>query len=179
MPRRKLSEYRAKSLLYKELGQEYKGIEAKLGEVFDVPEGQYVVKVDQAQKKRGKAGLITVNRSANEAKQDVQDFFDKGFTSCLIDPFIEHEAGDEQYLSLRLTRDGIEVLYSASGGVDIESAKDSLTRVLVDSADDFQTINVATGINETFLKCLLSRIYPDKYAVAPFFRGFKAITELL
>jgi len=156
MPRRKLSEFRAKNLLHRSLGIKYQGIEVLASQDVAIPSsGYFVVKVDQAIKKRGKSGLIAINRTPAQAKSDVDKYFDQGFSFCLVEPYIPHDQSNEHYLSLRLTREGVEVLYSKSGGVEIESAKDSLLSMVVDK-DDAVMVSKETGINKAFIFGLLN-----------------------
>jgi succinyl-CoA synthetase beta subunit len=125
MPRRKLSEFRAKSILYPGLQRTYTGVEiATAGaweQAFDaLPAENYTVKVDQAIKGRFKKGLVKLSRTKAEAHKDVVGFAKAGYAYVLVEPYYAHQQQDERYLALRLERDGVTILYSAKGGVDIE-----------------------------------------------------------
>lgn len=136
MARVKLSEFRAKNLLADELGYDYTGVEIDAqdsGWQKSLPDGKLVVKVDQATKKRNKLGLVKLNRKINEVAADVKKMSAKGYRYFLAEPMVEHDADDEHFLALERTVDGIEVLYSDQGGVDIEEHGDSLQKQLVSS----------------------------------------------
>lgn len=134
MARVKLSEFRAKNLLAVELGYKYTGVEID-AETSDwqkqLPDGKLVVKVDQATKKRNKLGLVKLNRKKSDVAADVKKMAAKGFRYFLAEPMVEHQAEDEHFLALQRTEEGIEILYSDQGGVEIEEHADSLQKQLV------------------------------------------------
>lgn len=134
MARVKLSEFRAKNLLAGELGYDYTGVEID-AESSDwqkiLPSGKLVVKVDQATKKRNKLGLVKLNRKKSDVPGDVKKMAAKGFRYFLAEPMVVHEADDEHFLALQRTPEGIEVLYSDQGGVEIEEHAGSLQKQLV------------------------------------------------
>jgi ATP-citrate lyase beta-subunit len=57
----------------------------------------------------------------------------QNFQSFLVEPFIPHSENEERYLSLERTREGIKVLYSAQGGVEIESHWQAVSDKIDDS----------------------------------------------
>jgi succinyl-CoA synthetase beta subunit len=133
MPRVKLSEFRAKQLLFKTLQQKYAGISVDLAQK-DFPKqvdklpasGLYVVKVDQAIKKRGKAGLVKIKRTKNQVLSDLKKFKRGGYRFALVEKFVEHQADDERYLALVRKDETVQLGYSPHGGIDIELNADSL-----------------------------------------------------
>lgn len=135
MARAKISEFRAKTIVLAGLSQSYKGVsidtmqplEPQLAALPDEP--AFVVKVDQAIKKRMKQGLVKLNRSRDELAADVQAFAEQGYRYCLIELMYPHEASDEHYVAFENGRDGTTILYSPQGGIDIESAADSISRL--------------------------------------------------
>jgi ATP-citrate lyase beta-subunit len=128
--RKKLSEYRAKSLLYEALGQSYEGIEldAQGGQGLDrLSDGQnYAVKVDQAEKGRFKKGLVKLDQSKSDVPGAVQELFSKGYRYILVEPQMAHDQPEEKYFSVARTREGLKISYSESGGVDVEENPDSI-----------------------------------------------------
>lgn len=127
MSRVKISEFRAKTLLSDVLGNTYTGFEVDLENYInrDVnsmlkPTEMYVVKVDQAIKKRNKLGLVFVKVPARLVVGKLEKIKKLGYRWALVEPYIEHDQSDEMYLSIELTKTGLRVLYSNSGGVDIE-----------------------------------------------------------
>lgn len=67
MARAKISEYRAKKIIYKALGNDYQGLSVNTANIneheivaFVEAQEKVVVKVDQAVKKRNKLGLVFI-----------------------------------------------------------------------------------------------------------------------
>ncbi|CAM9094584.1 unnamed protein product [Chrysoparadoxa australica] len=89
-------------------------------------ETQLVVKPDQLIKRRGKAGLLAVNKSWEEViawisarmskeQQEVSGILD----TFIVEPFVPHEQSDEYYACINSNREGEEILFWHEGGVDI------------------------------------------------------------
>lgn len=135
MARVKLTEYRAKSLLV----EGYEGKQIRHDSLHDDvaqldPTRSYIIKVDQGIKKRGKQGLIRLDVTADTATQAVAELADRGFTRFIAEPMLPHDDSEERYLSIERVRDGVHVLYSEQGGVDIEEHPDSISQY--DSIDE-------------------------------------------
>lgn len=132
MARKKLSEFRAKTILYNALGQPYHGASIDTAEQWQpivkaLPKaGRYVVKVDEGVKGRFKKGLVKLNQAHSELASAVEVFRDKGFRHLLIEPFQEHDEGSEHYLSIERQRVGNVITFSTKGGINIEAHADSL-----------------------------------------------------
>ena len=129
MARVKLSEYAAKLFLT----ADYSGIEIKSNSVKDTldkfTQGQsYILKVDQGIKKRGKQGLIRLNVTRDTLEGAVTDLASKGFERFIAEPMFPHEDSEEKYLSLERTREGMQILFSSKGGIDIEEHPESITK---------------------------------------------------
>ncbi len=139
MSRVKLSEYRSKTLLSKALGFSYggKGVDLRAElepQLKRLPvQGVYVVKVDQAVKKRNKLGLVFLNRTKPQVIKDLKFIKKKGYDWALVEPFLKHEQNTEKYVALERTSNGVELTYSEKGGVDIEDNKDSLEHCTLDA----------------------------------------------
>ena len=159
MPRRKLSEYRAKQIVTAALHIPYEGWTAGAGLLSD---GQYVVKVDQAVKKRFKNGLVGLNLSAKEVAQWIDTTTQKGYSSFIIEPYRDHDQADERYLSITRDRQSIWLTYSAHGGVDIEDQAESLQTVAIDDAVDWRQLGEHTGLHEDQLRALAA-VFVDNY----------------
>lgn len=56
----------------------------------------------------------------------MQELAAKGFDTFLAEPMVDHEHNEEVYLSLERTREGIRILHSTEGGVDVEDHPDSI-----------------------------------------------------
>lgn len=128
MARVALYEYTAKKLL---IGEGYVGVHVKFGgPTSEFPAGNYVVKVDQGVKKRGKLGLVKLNVPATGIAKAVEELSVSGYTRFLVEPMVAHEAGEERYLSLSREREGLRVIASLRGGVSIEEMKGDIEKVL-------------------------------------------------
>lgn len=87
-----------------------------------------VAKPDQLIKRRGKAGLIKLNATWDEAQawiearrnKEVQVEVVKGVLDhFLIEPFYPHKQEDEFYVCIHSLRPGDEILFYHEGGVDV------------------------------------------------------------
>lgn len=121
MARVKLTEYRAKKMLV----DNYRGILLRMSSLDDdvaqlARDTDYIIKVDQGIKKRGKQGLIRVNVTSDRAKRAVHELAERGFDTFIAEPMVLHEDAEERYLSVERVRGGVKILYSPQGGVDIE-----------------------------------------------------------
>lgn len=160
MPRRKLSEYKAKQLAAKALGLECRGWEIIPGVSMDDilrqlnTKGDYVVKVDQAVKGRFKKGLVLLGVKKSNVNDSVRQLAAKGYDSFLIEPQVVHDAAAERYIALNLERDGVKLSWSEKGGVDIESHKESIRSVGIDESIDWSMLATATGFAEVQLRAL-------------------------
>lgn len=87
-----------------------------------------VVKPDQLIKRRGKLGLIAVNKNFNEVKQWINERMGKDqkignavgkLRNFIIEPFIPHEEVEEAYVCIYSHRTADTILFYHQGGVDI------------------------------------------------------------
>lgn len=129
MARVKLREHRAKSLLV----ADYEGVSICLDTLEQdiaqlAPDVNYIIKVDQGIKKRGKQGLIRLNVSKDDAKAAIAELADKGYQKFIAEPMLPHEDDEEQYLSIERVRGGVHILHSSRGGVDIEEHPESIVQ---------------------------------------------------
>lgn len=125
MARVKISEYTAKTILNRELNIPWKGMSAdKNTDVQDIVtffgDSRLVIKVDQGVKKRGKQGLVGVNLLPVDCIQFIEKKSKLGYSRFLIEELVAHDQKDEHYLSIERVREGMKVLYSENGGIEIE-----------------------------------------------------------
>jgi ATP-citrate lyase beta-subunit len=164
MPRKKISEYRAKHIVNTTLKTPYHGwvIDAenhranKYGST-----ARFVIKVDQAIKQRFKRGLIHLNITKNNLPSKIKDLTDKGYRYLVIEPYHPHSGEVERYLNLRRERGGVVFSYSQSGGVDIEANAETIV------SDYFENFNIKelatkTGLTEENLLSL-RQAFDDNY----------------
>ncbi len=164
MPRRKLSEYRAKSLVNKALGEKYIGW--SIGDLDDVRKVDgyetYVVKVDQAVKGRFKKGLVLLNVEQKDLKAGAKQLMSQGYSSLLIEPYVEHVGESERYLALSQHRNGYTFAYSRHGGVNVEEKSDAIERFTVDEDFDWTELAATTNIEVEKLQALLA-LFKENY----------------
>jgi ATP-citrate lyase beta-subunit len=157
MARVKLTEYRAKKIL---LGTAYRGVSVP-GDKLPT-KGRWVAKVDQGVKKRMKQGLVAVDVSPMEALRCIARWKKKDFSQFLLEPFIPHQANEEQYLSFERVRNGVRVLHAKGGGIDIETHPESVATHLLRSPDDVAAVAKATGVPPEFLSNVM-RTFGDAH----------------
>lgn len=129
MARVKLTEYRAKTLLI----DKYEGKGLHLASLKKDVDGldattNYIIKVDQGIKKRGKQGLIRLDITKKTAEKAVKELAEKGFERFIAEPMLPHEESEERYLSLERVRDGVRILYSPQGGIDVEEHPENISQ---------------------------------------------------
>lgn len=160
MSRVKLSEFRAKTLLFGALQQPYAGVTIDLADnnykkvINNLPPNKlYVSKVDQAQKKRGKTGLVNIKRTKKQLLADTARFAKQGFRYAIIEPYFPHEPDKEKYAALLRTPLGVELTYSTSGGIDIESQSDMIERAVLNS-ESYDSAQNSTGLDDSLAAAL-------------------------
>lgn len=149
MPRRKISEFRAKSILSAALDLAYAGTEIDATSkdaavrIAKLPaDGKYVVKVDQGVKGRFKKGLVMLDVTSSELVGAVEDLASKGYQYLIIEPYAKHKDKNEAYLAIERTRAGNMVMFSRSGGVNVEESAEDITRepLLPSSAKNIESL---------------------------------------
>jgi len=87
-----------------------------------------VVKPDQLIKRRGKAGLLAINKTWAEVVEWIKDRINKEckvevvsgiLDNFIVEPFVPHEQSDEYYICIQSFRYNDEVLFYHEGGVDV------------------------------------------------------------
>eukprot|EP01031_Cornospumella_fuschlensis_P038444 gene38444-46724_t len=91
-------------------------------------ETKLVVKPDQLIKRRGKAGLLAINKTWPEVVQWIKERMNKEckvevvtgiLDHFIVEPFVPHQQSDEYYLCLQSFRYNEEILFYHEGGVDV------------------------------------------------------------
>ncbi len=141
MARKRISEFRAKTLLYKELEVPYNGVQItntnlpqvlnslhadRQGQLSSLNSHLYVVKVDQGIKGRLKKGLVMLHQTIEQIPNALQILQQKGYSQFLLEEMTPHEASEEKYVSIERTREGYKILYSETGGVNIEQQQKAI-----------------------------------------------------
>jgi ATP citrate (pro-S)-lyase len=87
-----------------------------------------VVKPDQLIKRRGKAGLLAINKTWPEVVAWIKERMNKEckvevvsgiLDHFIVEPFVPHAQTDEYYLCIQSFRENDEVLFYHEGGVDV------------------------------------------------------------
>lgn len=87
-----------------------------------------VAKPDQLIKRRGKAGLLALNKSWDEAKEWIAARAGKPqkvesvtgtLSNFIVEPFLPHPPNAEYYVCITSQREGDSILFTHEGGVDI------------------------------------------------------------
>ncbi|OLY85316.1 ATP-citrate synthase [Smittium mucronatum] len=101
---------------------------------------QLVAKPDQLIKRRGKSGLLVINKSWEEIKAWITErAFSKvkiGNTTgilrvFLVEPFLPHREDEEFYICIHSLRDGDEILFTHEGGVEVGDVDSKASKYLV------------------------------------------------
>lgn len=156
MPRRKISEYRAKKLVTKALNTPYTGWSINSPEVAIEITGykSYVVKVDQAVKGRFKKGLVLLEVAQTGLEEAIKSLQNKGYGSFLVEPYATHDQKDERYFAFMHDRSGYHFLCSKQGGVDIEQNAKSIKNFVITDNFDWSEAAKTSGLSDTDLKTL-------------------------
>jgi len=132
MARVKLTEFRAKQILFDTLGLSYSGVSASVDSIPRLsPQTSYVVKVDQGIKGRMKKGLVKLQITNNKLRKAIKKLSKKGYEQFIVEPMVAYDSSQERYLSMERTREGIVVRYASVGGIDIESMKEKVHSLII------------------------------------------------
>lgn len=175
MPRKKLSEFRAKNIINESLSLDYQAlsVDAEAPLSFDELDDAtpYVVKVDQGVKGRFKQGLVILNVMKKDLHGAVEKLRDKGYRWIIIEPLVIHDGSDERYLAISRDRDGTKLTYSAVGGIDVESHPDLMKSCIINAQTNWEDLAAGTGFPEASLKSLLAvfeREYMTSVEINPY-----------
>ncbi|KAF8526564.1 ATP-citrate synthase [Hysterangium stoloniferum] len=87
-----------------------------------------VAKPDQLIKRRGKSGLLLLNKEWSEAKKWITERAGKQvkvesttgqLTNFIVEPFLPHPQHTEYYVCINSGREGDEILFTHEGGIDV------------------------------------------------------------
>lgn len=136
-----------------------------------------VAKPDQLFGKRGKHGLVLVNKNFVETKAWIKERLGKNqvvngidgmLTHFLIEPCIPHEA--EYYAAIKSTAEGDEIYFSLDGGINVEENWDKVVTIKVpilagiEGVDVFKALPESLGKNKQLVASFLCSLY--KYFAA-------------
>ncbi|KAI1432153.1 ATP-citrate synthase subunit 2 [Xylaria sp. CBS 124048] len=101
---------------------------------------KFVAKPDQLIKRRGKSGLLALNKSWPEAKAWIAERAGKSqkvehtegvLRQFLVEPFVPHPDGTEYYININSVRDGDWILFTHEGGVDVGDVDAKAEKLLI------------------------------------------------
>jgi len=165
MAQKGIREYDAKRMLARNLGQYFGGNYGYEGQIVLIDQNTdwnelatlnpwllstpLVAKPDQLFGKRGKHGLLYVNKSFAEVREWIQARMQKevtvgkitdALTHFIIEPFVPHD--NEYYVAIKSTLTGDTIFFSTQGGVDIESVWDTVVEIEVPVDEKVDDIDV-------------------------------------
>ncbi|XP_041988811.1 ATP-citrate synthase [Aricia agestis] len=121
--------------------------EDELGKNPWLTKEQLVVKPDQLIKRRGKLGLVGVNKSAADVRRWLSEHSGKQqqvgaatgtLRRFIVEPFVRHDGNEEMYLCLMSGRRSDTIMFHHQGGVDVGDV-DALAVRLEVPVDTFPT----------------------------------------
>lgn len=101
---------------------------------------KFVAKPDQLIKRRGKSGLLALNKSWPEAKAWIAARAGKPqkvettvgvLRQFLVEPFVPHPDGTEYYININSQREGDWILFTHEGGVDVGDVDAKAEKLLI------------------------------------------------
>ncbi|KAE9389757.1 ATP-citrate synthase [Gymnopus androsaceus JB14] len=104
------------------------------------PGVKFVAKPDQLIKRRGKAGLLALNQTREQAVAWIEERAGKvqkvetvegPLTSFILEPFLPHPANTEYYVCINSDRAGDTILFTHEGGVDVGDVDAKALKLLV------------------------------------------------
>ena len=116
-----------------------------------------VAKPDQLIKRRGKLGLVGINKTIGEVREWLEERMDKQIqidaatgklNTFIVEPFLPHEQSDEFYVCIYATRSGNTILFHHEGGVEIGDVESKAKCLEMDIEDSLNIETVMPLISE-------------------------------
>lgn len=182
MARQRISEFRAKKLLFETLGIKYDGLsinntQKSKEELKTLHKGRYVIKVDSGIKKRMKMGLVAIDKTNEQLLSEWEKLVKMGYRQFLVEKFISHNSSEEKFIAIERTRNGLLLLYSNKGGIDIESNQDKVKKDFLRNGSLLKIsrflglpTDMLHGITKTFEQFYLSFLEMNPFIVTT--KGF-------
>jgi ATP citrate (pro-S)-lyase len=105
-----------------------------------VPGAKFVAKPDQLIKRRGKSGLLALNKPWAEARDWIEaragkeqkvETVDGVLRQFLVEPFVPHPQDTEYYININSVREGDWILFTHEGGVDVGDVDEKAEKLLI------------------------------------------------
>jgi ATP-citrate lyase beta-subunit len=132
---------------------------------------RYVIKVDQGVKGRYKKGLVKLDVPYDELPAEIVALQAKGYRWLIIEPHVVHAAAEERYLQLSRDRNGIHILHSERGGVNVEDNPEDVQSHTLSAQTNWADLAQKTGVHEPWLRKLVDvfiREYMTFLEINPF-----------
>lgn len=103
-------------------------------------DARFVCKPDQLIKRRGKSGLLGLNKTWQEAREWIAEragktqrveTVDGVLRNFLVEPFVPHPQNTEYYININSVREGDWILFTDEGGVDVGDVDAKAQKLLV------------------------------------------------
>ncbi|KAK7948713.1 ATP-citrate synthase subunit 2 [Apiospora aurea] len=103
-------------------------------------DAKFVAKPDQLIKRRGKSGLLALNKPWPEAKAWIAERAGKSqkvehvegvLRQFLVEPFVPHPSDTEYYININSVREGDWILFTHEGGVDVGDVDAKAEKLLI------------------------------------------------
>lgn len=116
-----------------------------------------VVKPDQLIKRRGKLGLVGINKTLGEVREWLEERMDKQIqidaangrlNTFIVEPLLPHKQSDEFYVCIYATRSGNTILFHHEGGVEIGDVESKAKCLEMDIEDSLNIESVMPLISE-------------------------------
>jgi ATP citrate (pro-S)-lyase len=123
-----------------------------------------VAKPDQLIKRRGKAGLLALNKTWEEAKEWITAHAGKPqkvesvtgtLSNFIVEPFLPHPSSAEYYVCITSQREGDTILFTHEGGVDIGDVDAKALKLEILVGKPFPS-------RDKFAATLLKHVPPEK-----------------
>lgn len=104
------------------------------------PGAKFVAKPDQLIKRRGKSGLLCLNKGWKESRAWIEERARKEqkvehvtgvLCQFLVEPFVPHPQDTEYYININSVRDGDWILFTHEGGVDVGDVDAKAKKILI------------------------------------------------
>ncbi|KAI9723959.1 MAG: hypothetical protein M1812_000677 [Candelaria pacifica] len=101
---------------------------------------KFVAKPDQLIKRRGKSGLLALNKTWADAREWIEARAGKAqkvetvtgiLRQFLVEPFVPHPSGTEYYININSVREGDWILFTHEGGVDVGDVDEKAEKLLI------------------------------------------------
>ncbi|MCJ1403562.1 glutathione synthetase ATP-binding domain-like protein [Xylographa trunciseda] len=101
---------------------------------------KFVAKPDQLIKRRGKSGLLALNKTWPEARAWIETKAGKSqqvetvqgvLRQFLVEPFVPHPSNTEYYININSVREGDWILFTHEGGVDVGDVDAKAKKILI------------------------------------------------